>query len=106
MHVPSYFAFLSLALPWLNPLTFGPTHPVVQSLTVWIAAALCVMTWELARVDTPTRIRSIAAAWSVAGTASAAIGLLQYLRLTTPQLPKSLRYNGLDGILLSRYGEY
>jgi hypothetical protein len=52
MHVPSYFAFLALALPLLNPLTFGPTHPVAQSLTVWVAAALCWLTWELARVNT------------------------------------------------------
>jgi O-antigen ligase len=79
MHVPRYFAFLALALPWLNPLTFGPTHPVVQSLTVWVAAALCGLTWELARVDTQTRIRSIAAAWLAAAAASAVMGLLQYL---------------------------
>ncbi len=74
-------AILLLAIPWLNPLTYGPTHPVVQSLIVWIAAALCWLTWELAQVDRPTRIRAIAAAWMAAATASAAMGLLQYLGL-------------------------
>ena len=72
---------LLLALPWLNPLTYGPTHPVVQALTVWVAAALCWLTWELAQVGTPTRIRTIAAAWLAAATASAAMGLLQYFGL-------------------------
>ncbi len=70
---------LLLALPWLNPLTFGPTHPVVQSLTVWVAAALCGLLWELQRVDIPTRTQTIAAAWLAAAIASAAMGLLQYL---------------------------
>jgi hypothetical protein len=41
MSATSYCDFLLLALPWLNPLTYGPTHPVEQSLTVWIAAAFC-----------------------------------------------------------------
>ena len=74
-------AILLLALPWLNPLTYGPTHPVVQSLAVGMAAALCWLTWELARVDTPTRVRTMAAAWLVAAVASACMGLLQYLGL-------------------------
>ena len=70
-----------LTLPWLNPLTYGPTHPVVQSLTVWIAAALCWLAWEIAQVDTPTRAHTIAAAWLAAAIVSAAMGLLQYLGL-------------------------
>ena len=74
-------SILLLTLPWLNPLTYGPTHPVVQSLTVWIAAALCWLVWTLARVDMPTRVRIIAAAWLAAATASAVMGLLQYLGL-------------------------
>ena len=74
-------SILLLTLPWLNPQTYGPTHPVVQSLTVWMAAALCWLTWELAQGDTPTRIRTIAASWLAAATVSAAMGLLQYLGL-------------------------
>jgi O-antigen ligase len=74
-------AILLLSLPWLNPLTFGPTHPVVQSLTVWVAAALCWLTWEAARLNTSTCVRTIAAAWLAAAAASAAMGLLQYLGL-------------------------
>ena len=70
-----------LVFPWLNPLTYGPTHPVVQALAVWIAGAMCCLVWEFARVDIPTRIRAIAAAWLAAAAASAAMGLLQYLGL-------------------------
>ncbi len=81
MFAPRYFAFLALALPWLNPLTFGPTHPVVQSLTVWVAAALCGLMWQLAPVDNRERARIIAASWLAAACASAAMGLLQYLGL-------------------------
>ena len=75
---PSIFL---LSLPWLNPLTYGPTHPVVQALTVWVATALCWLTWELAQVDTQARIRTISTAWLAAAIASAAMGLLQYLGL-------------------------
>ncbi len=72
---------LLLALPWLNPLTYGPTNPAVQSLVVGMAAALCWLGWELAQVDTQTRIRTIAASWLAAATASACMGLLQYMGL-------------------------
>jgi O-antigen ligase len=81
MHFPSYFAFVALALPWLNPLTYGPTHPIVQALVVWMATSLCWLTWELAQVSTLARIRTIAAAWLAAAIASAAMGLLQYIGL-------------------------
>ncbi len=70
---------LLLVLPWLNPLTYGPTHPVVQSLAVWVATALCGMHWALVRVDHAAKIQTVAAAWLLAASASASMGLLQYL---------------------------
>lgn len=70
-----------LALPWLNPLTYGPTHPVLQSLTVWSAAALCWMVWTIFQANPKTRVRTAVAAWLAAAIASACMGLLQYMGL-------------------------
>ena len=72
---------LLLALPWLNPLTYGPAHAVPQGLAVWLGAALCWLAWEFARVPADARIRTLAAAWLLAALASACMGLLQYLGL-------------------------
>jgi O-antigen ligase len=72
---------LLLALPWLNPVTFGPTHPVVQGLTVWAGAAFCCMVWALDRTGRAAQLQSIASAWLLAALLSAAMGLLQYLGL-------------------------
>ena len=70
---------LLLALLWLNPFTYGPTLPVVQSLAVWVGAALCGMVWALGRVDHISKVQTVAAAWLLAASASAGMGLLQYL---------------------------
>ena len=83
----SSFTVLLLALPWLNPMTYGPTHAVPQGLAVWLGAALCWLAWELAQVQPGDRIRTVAAAWLLAGTASAAMGLVQYLGHAAPFSP-------------------
>lgn len=70
---------LLLALPWLNPVTFGPTHSVVQFLTVWVAAVLCWGLCRLARLEPVAAVQVVAAAWLLAASASACLGLLQYL---------------------------
>ena len=72
---------LLLALPWLNPLTYGPSYSVVQWLGVGLGACLCWVIWSLDRTSPEERTRAIAAAWLAAATASAVIGLLQYLGL-------------------------
>jgi O-antigen ligase len=72
-------ASLLLALPWLNPITYGPTHPVVQFLMVWIGAVLCGLVCAQARMEAATRAQVVAGAWLLAACASAAMGLLQYL---------------------------
>ncbi len=78
---------LLLALPWLNPLIYGPTHAVPQSLAVCLGAALCWLVWELAQVQPGDRIRTVAAAWLLAATASAGMGLVQYLGHAAPFSP-------------------
>ena len=76
-----------LALPWLNPLTYGPTHAVPQALAVWLCAALCGLIWERAQVPAVGRIRVAAAAWLLAAAASAGMGLVQYLGHAAPFSP-------------------
>lgn len=71
--------FPLLALPWLNPLTYGPTHAVVQGIAVWLCAALCCIVWELVQLQPQARTHTVSCAWLLAGTSSACIGLLQYL---------------------------
>ncbi|MCX7239458.1 MAG: Wzy polymerase domain-containing protein [Burkholderiales bacterium] len=74
-------SILLLCLPWLNPLTNGPSYSVVQWLGVGLGACLCWVIWSLDRTSPDERTRAIAAAWLAAATASAVIGLLQYLGL-------------------------
>lgn len=68
---------LGLGLPWLNPLTYGPTQPVLQFLAVWMGAALCLLAGT--RPAYGPRGAVIAGAWLCAACASACIALLQYL---------------------------
>lgn len=85
---PAWFvAVLLLVLPWLNPVTYGPTHAVVQFLTVWLGAVLCWMVCSQARMDGSQGARLVAIAWLLAATASACIGLLQYLGAAGPLSP-------------------
>ena len=74
-------SILLLALPSLNPFSYGPTPAVAQGLVVWLAAAVCWLVWELSGAGNPARTRTVAAAWLLAATLSAAMGLLQYLGL-------------------------
>ncbi|WP_342620310.1 Wzy polymerase domain-containing protein [Rhodoferax sp. GW822-FHT02A01] len=71
-----------LALPWLNPFSFGPTPPVAQGLVVWLAAVLSWMLCGLSPIDQSLRVRLISTAWLLAGVASAALGLFQYFGLS------------------------
>jgi O-antigen ligase len=68
-----------LVLPWLNPVTYGPTHAVVQFLTVWMGAALCGLIYFGQSMERGPLARFSPVAWLLAATASAAMGLLQYL---------------------------
>ncbi|RFO96548.1 polymerase [Rhodoferax lacus] len=74
-------AYLLLALPWLNPFTYGPTQPVVQFLSVWVAAALCGLLCLQARLKSADAVRIVATAWLLAAAVSACMGLLQYCGL-------------------------
>jgi O-antigen ligase len=72
-------AAVLLALPWLNPITYGPTHAVVQFLTVWFGAAGFYLIGDQARLQRENWLNAVAVAWLLAATASAVMGLLQYL---------------------------
>ena len=72
---------LLLAIPWLNPSTYGPTHAVGQGLLSWFAAGLCCLLWQGASARPAARVRTVALAWALAAGLSALMGLLQYLGL-------------------------
>jgi O-antigen ligase len=67
-----------MCLLWVNPLTYGPTSPVVQALTAWSFAAWCSTSWALAGTRAIIQIRTVSAAWLLAAVVSACMGLAQY----------------------------
>jgi len=85
--MPTAWAVLLLALPWLNPFSYGPTPAMAQGLVAWLAAAMVWMVFELSGTGFAARVRLIAAAWLLASALSAAMGLLQYLGLSGPFSP-------------------
>lgn len=72
---------LLLALPWLNPFSYGPAPAVVKGLVVWWGAVFCWLLCILCGMGFAARVRAVAAAWVLAATVSAGIGLLQYFGL-------------------------
>ncbi|NVO05481.1 MAG: O-antigen ligase C-terminal domain-containing protein [Rhodoferax sp.] len=80
-------AVLLLVLPWLNPLSYGPTPAVGQGLATWFAASWCWMLWVVAGQGYTVRVQAVSAAWLTAAVISAAMGLLQYLGLANALSP-------------------
>jgi O-antigen ligase len=77
---------LALALPWLNPLTFGPTSSAAQSLLTAVCAALvlAVFAWQ----RTPLDLATVSArAWLLAAALSGVLGLLQYFGFSAALAP-------------------
>jgi O-antigen ligase len=77
---------LALALPWLNPLTFGPTSSAAQSLLTAACAALvlAVFAWQRDPLDLAT---VSARAWLLAAALSGVLGLLQYFGFSAALAP-------------------
>ena len=81
----SLIAFLGLSLPWLNPLSPGPTPNVIPWLISLVGFA-CLLPWA-ARAR-PAQLAALAAsAWLVAALLSAVLGLLQYFGATGALVP-------------------
>ena len=77
--MPVFLALL-LTLPWLNPLTFGPTASVMPLLLTWACVGLSLLAWSLRGDSLPEGglAKVAAAAWLAAAVVSALIGLVQY----------------------------
>ena len=71
----SLFVFVLVALPWLNPLTTGPTPAVWPLLFSWACAALLLVLW---RSNGGRWRHAVASAWLAAGLVSCVIALVQY----------------------------
>jgi hypothetical protein len=72
---------IALVLPWLNPLTWGPTQTVAQGLLTWLCGALFFITWHTSQGRDKAPVPTIVLAWVGAASTSAVMALLQYLGL-------------------------
>ncbi len=80
-------AALCVALPWLNPFSFGPSVMVLSGLVAWSCAVglgLCFCTLLTTR---EARWQVLLWGWALAAGMSALTGLLQYFDQTTPLAP-------------------
>jgi hypothetical protein len=81
------YCVLCIALPWLNPVTIGPTASVIPILFSWMCAAGLVMAWQ-ATADQGRNNNALAGtaslAWLIAAVLSSAMGLIQYFGATAP----------------------
>ena len=73
--------FLGLALPWLNPITWGPITGAVPLWLSWVGAgaALGVIAARPADWSARRLMRLAAGAWLAAALISSVMGLLQYV---------------------------
>ncbi|MDO5288418.1 MAG: Wzy polymerase domain-containing protein [Pseudomonadota bacterium] len=73
-----------VALPWLWPLTYGPTAGTLPYLVSAATAALLLALWPR---DAQQGVRVAAAGWLAAAVLSSAIALLQYFNAEAPLYP-------------------
>lgn len=87
--MPTLGIFCLLALPWLNPFTFGPTPAVGPWLFSMTCAGAVLVIGAVTRscADGSGWSRTIAGAWLVAALISAVIGLVQYFGASTAFAP-------------------
>ena len=74
-----------LALPWLNPLGFGPSPWVVQTLLTLLCASTAAV--GLMALPPALRVRVCIAAWVLAAALSSLMGLLQYAGMSDAWYP-------------------
>ena len=77
----THFVFLSAALPWLNPFSFGPTAATEPLLFSGFCAAVLigVLGATSARRTGDKLMSAVALAWIFAAVFSSVLGLLQYV---------------------------
>jgi O-antigen ligase len=74
----SFAVFIAVALPWLNPFSFGPSPAVLQWLFSLTGLAFVLLwVWRVKAAEV------IPAAWLLAALISAAMGELQYFGAST-----------------------
>lgn len=88
-----FIAALLVALPWLNPVVWGPSPAMVQSLVTLACSAGLLMLWSVGWAQAGRGLRTpdaaspdawvaaIAAGWLAAGLLSGLMGLVQYAGL-------------------------
>ena len=85
--------FFLIALPWLNPFTFGPSPAVVPLLFSWICALglmgflIKAPSSRFKGLGSDSMVLATASAWWTAAILSALVGLLQYFGATEALTP-------------------
>ena len=87
-------AALCVALPWLNPFSFGPSVMVLSALVAWWAAAGLCLCFGSLLTTRQVRWQALLGGWALAAGVSALVGLLQYVDQTTAFAPW-INYAGL-----------
>jgi len=86
---PYIVTVLAVALPWLYPFATGPSPSVMPTLFAWACIALLLGVVVRAATGPQQEKFAVATAtaWLMAGTLSAALGLLQYFGLDAALAP-------------------
>ena len=86
--VSSLIAFLFIALPWLNPFSYGPSPAVMPLLFSWTCSLAMYGSYRFGKdpatlqIDQESIIRIAGAAWLAAALLSSILGLFQYFGAT------------------------
>ncbi len=72
-----------LVLPWLPNYDFGPTGVVVQWLSTWMVALLCVLKFNGKRNAELAFAKSVVLTWLIAAVLSATMALFQYFGISS-----------------------
>jgi hypothetical protein len=87
-------AALCVALPWLNPFSFGPSVMVLSGLVAWWGAGGLCLCFGTLLTTRQARWQALLWGWAVAAGLSALMGLVQYFDRATPFAPW-INYAGL-----------
>jgi len=89
-----YVAALCVALPWLNPSSFGPSMMVFSALAAWWGAVGLCLCFGTLLATRQARWQALLWGWALAAGLSALMGLVQYFDQATSFAPW-INYAGL-----------
>lgn len=82
-----WLATLAIALPWLNPFSWGPSPPVVQTLVTLVGAAVLLGLLALRQLEGVSLARAAILGWLMAALISSVMGIVQYFGASAALAP-------------------